>query len=62
FSSTEDMIHARAHTRRQEPHCSPRHAPTTPTDNSETLATPHFIDTIDDDLDAGLVMHVGDIH
>jgi hypothetical protein len=56
------MIHARAHTRRQEPHCSPRHAPTTPTDNSETLATPHFIDTIDDDLDAGLVMHVGDIH
>lgn len=35
---------------------------TTPTDNSEFLATPAFIDSINADRDVSLVLHVGDIH
>jgi hypothetical protein len=35
---------------------------TTPTDTSETLATPAFIAAINSDPDVSLVMHVGDIH
>lgn len=35
---------------------------TTPTDTTETLATPAFIDSINADPDVSLVVHVGDIH
>ncbi|MEO6603197.1 MAG: hypothetical protein ABIQ16_25145, partial [Polyangiaceae bacterium] len=35
---------------------------TTPTDTSETLATPAFIAAVNADPDVSLVMHVGDIH
>jgi hypothetical protein len=35
---------------------------TTPTDNSQTLATPGFIANVNADPDVSLVMHVGDIH
>jgi hypothetical protein len=35
---------------------------TTPTDTSETLATPAFIQAINSQSDIGLVLHVGDIH
>ena len=35
---------------------------TSPTDNSEFVATPAFIDSINADPDVALVMHVGDIH
>src|SRR5262245_57351454 len=35
---------------------------TSPTDTSETLATPAFIANINADPDVQLVMHVGDIH
>lgn len=35
---------------------------TTPTDNSETLATPAFIASVNADPDVSMVLHVGDIH
>jgi len=35
---------------------------TTPTDTSETLATPAFIASVNADPDVSLVLHVGDIH
>ncbi|KJE22345.1 hypothetical protein FF36_03414 [Frankia torreyi] len=35
---------------------------TTPTDNSEFLATPAFINSINSDPAVGLAMHIGDIH
>jgi hypothetical protein len=35
---------------------------TTPTDNSQTLATPGFIDAVNADPDVSTVLHVGDIH
>ena len=35
---------------------------TTPTDTSETLATPAFINSVNADPDVSLVLHVGDIH
>jgi hypothetical protein len=35
---------------------------TTPTDTSQTLATPAFIDSINADAKVDLVVHVGDIH
>ena len=35
---------------------------TSPTDDTELLATPAFIDSINTDHDVSLVMHVGDIH
>ena len=35
---------------------------TTPTDTSETLATPAFIANVNADPDVSLVVHVGDIH
>jgi hypothetical protein len=35
---------------------------TSPTDNSQTLATPAFIAAINAEPDVGLVLHVGDIH
>ena len=35
---------------------------TTPTDNSQTLATPAFIASVNADADVSLVLHVGDIH
>jgi hypothetical protein len=35
---------------------------TTPTDTSELVATPAFIDAVNADPDVSLVMHVGDIH
>ena len=35
---------------------------TTPTDTSETLATPGFIASVNADPDVSLVLHVGDIH
>jgi len=34
----------------------------TPTDDSQTLATPAFIQSINDDPKVDLVFHVGDIH
>jgi hypothetical protein len=33
-----------------------------PTDDSETMATPAFIDSVNADPDVSLVLHVGDIH
>jgi Calcineurin-like phosphoesterase len=35
---------------------------TTPTDDSELIATPAFIDAVNADPDVSLVIHVGDIH
>lgn len=35
---------------------------TSPTDSSQTAATPAFIDAINEDPDVGLVLHAGDIH
>jgi hypothetical protein len=35
---------------------------TSPTDSSQTLATPAFVDAVNDDPDVSSVIHVGDIH